>query len=187
MLFLCSENRPGEDRYVKPKKKPFFFSFLIQLFCSLAQELTVGVVTRLLLPTYCRASQELHHLASEDQLSGNTFAFAHVARTPFRLLPGFTGAEHDEVRRLSAPAPHGALCQDMHCLGDCIPWAPGSPKPSQILLQRVQIASALVLGGSTKAWVFSSSWLTPARSNPFCLLMFPLEFLLPLPACSELV
>ena len=116
-------------------------------------------------------------MASEDQLSGNTFAFAHVARTPFRSLPGFTGAEH-EVRQLSAPVEHGALHRGTHSPGAHVPWAPGFPKPSEILLQCAQIISSPVLGESAKARVFSSPWLTLAGSNPFCLLTFSLIFLL---------
>lgn len=86
--FSAQKTLPGRITVLSQRKSLFlFFFYFIQLFCSLAQELTVGVVTRLLLPTYCRASQELHHLASEDQLSGNTFAFAHVAQTPFSRSP----------------------------------------------------------------------------------------------------
>lgn len=114
-------------------------------------------------------------MASEDQLSGNTFAFAHVARTPFRSLPSFTGAEH-EVRQLSAPAQRRVLRRGMHSPGDCIPWAPSSPKPTKILLQRVQITSAWCWA---KGQVFSSSWLIPAGSNPSCLLTFPSNFSFP--------
>lgn len=90
------------------RKSLFFFFFLIfiQLFCSLAQELTVGVVTRLLLPTYCRASQELHHLASADQLSGNTFAFTRLAQAPSRFSP----APWHRARGQAAPGVRGAPC-----------------------------------------------------------------------------
>lgn len=155
------------------QRKSLFF-FLIQLFCSLAQELTVGVVSRLLLPTYCRTSQELHHLASEDQLSENTFVFAPVARTPFCWLPSFTGAEH-EVRQFLAPVEPRALRRGYTVPGSSCLTGTGLP---QIHLQPAQIISAPVLGKTMKAWVFRSSWPTPAGSNPFCLLTFCLEFLL---------
>lgn len=125
---LCSESSPGEDRCVRPKKKkkqPFFIIIFIQLLCSLAQELTVGVVTGLLLPTSCRASRELHHLASEEQLSGNTFGFARVAPAPFPSLPGFPG---QSSRSGSSQCP-----QSTGTLWDPIPWAlhsPNHPKSS---------------------------------------------------------
>lgn len=174
---LCSENSPGEDRCVRPKnlkKKPFFIIIFIQLLCSLAQELTVGVVTGLLLPTSCRASRELHHLASEEQLSGNTFGFARVAPAPFPSLPGFPG----QSRRSGSsqcPQSSGTLW-DTHPMGIVLPKTiPNPPAIGPGLLQ---------LGESVQSQVFNSPWLIPCAS-----LGFPSDFswscVLPLPARSR--
>lgn len=169
---LCSENTPGEDRCVTPKKKPHFFIIFIQLLCSLAQKLTVGVVTGLLLPTSCRASRELHHLASVEQLSENTFGFARVAPAPFPSLPGFL----EQSRRSGSSQCPRSTPWDAPSHGHCTP----QNHPKSCSCSR----NAPVLGESAKSRVLNSSWLIPSAS-----LGFPSDFswscVLPLPARSE--
>lgn len=127
------------------QRKSLFFFLFLSLFYSTFLLISSGTYSwschRAPLANILQGFVELHHLASEEQLSGNTFGFAHAAPAP-HSLPVSMGTEQG-VRWSQGPAPEHEIPQT-----SC-PMGTEPPKPSRIHLQRVQ--SIPGAGGSAGA------------------------------------